>query len=102
MKTVIKNSAQDPCPPLSLTPRFSEVDHPQRWLSSCFNSFPAIRLNPSISDQIRVTFLTGSRSTPVQVSPTQSNLVQPNPTTPPLPVKKSVKKRSSFWLFLTT
>jgi len=58
MKTVIKNSAQDLCLPLSLTPRFSEVDQPQRRLSSCFNSFPAIRLNASVSDQIRVTFST--------------------------------------------
>jgi hypothetical protein len=30
---------------------------------------------------------------PVQLSPTQSNQIQLNPTTPPLPVKKSVKKR---------
>jgi hypothetical protein len=32
MKTVIKNSAQVPCLPLSLTPRFSEVHQSQRLL----------------------------------------------------------------------
>jgi hypothetical protein len=35
-----------------------------------------------------------------QEGQTQSNLVKPNQATPPLPVKKSVKKRSSSWLFL--
>jgi hypothetical protein len=58
MKTVIKNSAHDPCLPVSLTPCLSEVDQPKRRLSSCFNSFPAIRLSASVSDQIRVTFST--------------------------------------------
>jgi len=57
MRTVIKYSAQSPCLHLTLTPRFSEVDQLQHPHSSCFNSFPAIRLNPTISDQIRVTFL---------------------------------------------
>jgi hypothetical protein len=61
-----------------------------------FNSFSAIAANPSISDQIRVTFLTGFRSTPVQVSPTQSNLVQPNPTTPPPPGKEIGKETVKF------
>jgi hypothetical protein len=54
MKTVIKNSAQALCLRLSLTPRFSEVEQPQRPPRSCFNSFPGypteseyIRPNPS-------------------------------------------------------
>jgi len=67
MKTVIKNSAQVPCLPLSLTPRFSEVDQLRRQLSSCFNSLPATRPNPSTCDQIRPTFLTWD--CPVRVAP---------------------------------
>ena len=68
MKTVITNSAQCPCLPLSLTRRFSsQFPLPTRWGEGqgegllanpgSFNSFPAIRPNPTISDQIRLTFL---------------------------------------------
>ena len=117
MKTVIKNSAQGPCPALSLTPRFSEVDHHQRrhlplllWqdqLGRRRGSGGGVRLscrarpNPSISDQIRLTFLTRDclpinpsihESNSIRSSPTQSNRIQPNPTAPPPPGKVKVKK----------
>jgi hypothetical protein len=70
-------------------------------------SFP--RDSSGVEGQTRLTRLT----VPVQVSPSQSDPVQPNPAMPPSPVKKTVKKRpalrsafdeggSSFWLFLTT
>jgi hypothetical protein len=42
---------------LSLTPRFSEVLLDQFYSAAVSTASRAIRLNPSISDQIRVTFL---------------------------------------------
>src|SRR5260370_42316704 len=88
MKTVIKNSAQDPCLALSLTPRFSprklsgqrEVGQPQRRLSSCFNSFPAIRLNATVSDQIRVTFSTSCPPEPPRKTVKKSDITNPQTT----------------------
>ena len=65
MKTVIKNSAQVPCLPLSLTHRFSSFRLPIRLGEGqregfvnpgSFNSLPAIRPDPTVCDQIRVTF----------------------------------------------
>jgi hypothetical protein len=49
--------------------------------------------------KVRCSDAESARSKLVKASPTQSNQIKP-PL--PLPVKKSVKKRSSFWLFLTT
>jgi hypothetical protein len=124
MKTVIKNSAQDPCLHISLTPRFSEADQPQCRLRSCFNSFPGhptkseyIRPNPSNfspmlklqvgQERVRRALILGRRnldsksteSDSVKPSPTWSNQIQPPH---PLPAKKSVKKRPALRSALLT
>ncbi len=49
--------------------------------------------------RVRCSDAESALSESVQPSPTKSNQIKPPH---PLPVKKSVKKRSSFWLFLTT
>jgi hypothetical protein len=91
-------------------------------LNTCPVVASCIRLYPSISDQIRPTFFSASLRTagarsdpsdtsypsdlsdlsnPVQPSPTQSNLVQPNPGTPPPPGKEIGKETACspkrFW-----
>jgi len=97
MKTVIKNSAQAPCPPLSLTRRFSprmlsgqrEVDQPPRRLSSCFNSFPG---HPTESEHIRL-------------NPTNFSFLLPRPGRSPIENRNSkfenLSKRPEISLYFT-
>jgi mono/diheme cytochrome c family protein len=70
--------------------RKSKIENPSK--TSFFKAFQSISK----------TKITTRKHAPVRLSPTQSNPVKPNPTIPPQSDFTAVKKRSSFWLFLTT